>query len=842
MARLSQVVAGCLALALSLPMIAAEPTTGAEVVNAANAQAADGDEAAAIATLQAWLANHPDDELVKNRSLTLAARRDARNRMAETKVEIARADSPVAQAEALVGAGNHKEAVELLEKWLADHPDDKAAKGKLLQVQIAGKEAEIRSLLKQQANSTELMMEDPDYVAARRLSKADVKKRLEKAEYLVSQRRYSEAGELCNGILADYPEEPATSLLKYRLLDTMARKERESLARERDGQHDVAINDTIKNAIYPAEKPKVTRQVMIFDEDISDIERAQVAVRLQEKIDLNHNQAKVWDVMQALFAVAGINYVVLDSALGDETISLHIVNDSVESALNAISKLTKIRFAYHAGTVFVSSDANEGLVSEIIRLKSGLTDVSATVTSSSFDSGGTTSNGNNNGNGGQNGSSNQPFGGNGTNTPSTNAAAAAASATGGAGGGSDLEKFLAKIPEQVVGWPSEGKIYLDRKSNSLYVKATPWAISELKRLLHGLDYNNVQVLIEARFIQVTEEASQALGIAWQQGQVGSTAQAAFGSPTAPAISPATKINTNGNGAMITGFLQKGDLSLTATLKALQKEGKSDTLAEPKILTLNNQNGLIEIAENYPYIENYTITSNSSSGYNQNNNNNNINNPYVTISSNVATPVWSSQDIGYQLKIQPSVARNSDIITLKLQPKIKQVSLDNVIANGFEYLPSSNATSTIKKDIQKPRFSTRTLETTLHVANGKTVALGGLVKELDSKSSEGTPFLKSIPILGRLFSSDNSKNERSNLIILVTATIVDPTGAKVGDDILRLRDTARVLLPGTPRGEGMPATKEEADALPPAGTNPPTTATPPADNTSPGAPGKQRGHR
>ena len=68
------------------------------------------------------------------------------------------------------------------------------------------------------------------------------------------------------------------------------------------------------------------------------------------------------------------------------------------------------------------------------------------------------------------------------------------------------------------------------------------------------------------------------------------------------------------------------------------------------------------------------------------------------------------------------------------------------------------------------------------------------REFDSSKREGTPFLSTLPVLGGLFGSRSSENQRSNLIILVSANIVDPSGAHVGDEIEKLRDTARILLP------------------------------------------------
>jgi len=75
-----------------------------------------------------------------------------------------------------------------------------------------------------------------------------------------------------------------------------------------------------------------------------------------------------------------------------------------------------------------------------------------------------------------------------------------------------------------------------------------------------------------------------------------------------------------------------------------------------------------------------------------------------------------------------------------------------------------------------------------------------------------PFFSHIPLFGQLFRRDSRSSNRSNLVILVTASIVDPNGSKLSDEVLHLRDTAKVFLPpaddlagGTTSPNGQPPT-------------------------------------
>ena len=718
----------------------------------------------------------------------------------------------IAAADALAVQGKHAEAVALLDAYVKDHRHDQQARAHLMELRVAQKETEIRSVLQEQSDSQDLIATDPEYQALAARSEEDVRKRLAVVEYFLTQNRLNEAAQGCNAILRDHPKDPATMRLKFRILNTVVERERKELNKEREYRRGEALNDVTEDGIFPRNPQRVQRQVFIFQEDIDDTERAKVRTRLQEKISLNQDQAKVWDVMKTLFAVAGINYVVLDSALGEETVSLHLIDDTVESALAAVGRLAKIRFSYTDGTVFVSSDADDGLVTEIIRLRSGLTNVEAEVKGTNFNN----ADGSNQSGGGAGGAGNgippglppqvqqalknQQQGNQGKQGANGGKNANGQGNGQGNANETDLEKFLDKLPDIIVGWQDSHKWHLDRKSNTLYLRANPWVIGEVKRLLHALDYNNVQVLIESRFIEVTEEAMRQLGVDWGafQGTNPTTANWAGGngSPIAPATvaggtNPAIGTLTSGAavgpGGVISGLLQQSGFTLNASLKALEADRQADNLAEPKILTLNNAKGLIEITKTTSYVSGVTFQSFSNSSTTNSNNGAVINN-----SGQVPQPQFSEVKEGIQLEITPSIARNSDVITLKLKPTVQKLTgfTDTPIA----YQPSANSTAPEKFIVQAPQFATRTLETVLHVQNGKTLALGGLSDALEEKTTAGTPFVQRIPVLGWLFKAEKRQSSRRNLLILVTANIVDPSGANLNENIVHLRDTARILMP------------------------------------------------
>lgn len=745
----------------------------------------------------------------------------------------------VTRANALAAAGHRDEAIALLELRVTTDPQDALAKQTLLSLRISAMEEEIRRILGEQAKAKELIIGDPDYESARARADAAVSKRLDVAEYYAHNRKYPEAAMVCNAILKDYPHHPAALKLKYRILTEMVERERKELLRDKALRREDVINDSHDGGIVPGELPKSKRTIFVFDEDVADIERTALQKRLQQRVDLIYDgtngtkSAQVREVLQPLFAIAGINYVILDSALGTETLTIHLVHETIETALATISKLVNIRYNYAGGTVFISSATSDVLVTEIIRVHSGLTDVVTEPQLGANDFGG--GGGQQGGQGGQGGQMNAGAGG----------AAGLFGGGGGAGGGqqggaaqefvSDLERFLEQVPDIVVGWPAEGKIYLDKKSNTVYVRSTPHTIQEVKRLLQALDYNSTQVLIEARFIEVSDSGAKELGVDWAgKGTGGDTFVGApndnLNRPTVADMQadPGAALgSTFGNisgiapaaagGLFAQVLVAPGDyLRFKAQISALEQNGKADTLSEPKILTLNNAVGVIEVRKDISYVSSYQNAGSNNQPYYPNDpNNGNTINPGYNYSTATLVPQFTKDYEGISLKIRPSVARNSDIITLGITPTVRE--LIKAPANfAFSNAGSSNSDEPITNNVQSPpEFDTRRLVTALHVKNGGTVILGGLSREREQSNTTGVPFLSRVPVVGSLFRRDSKLSKRTNLMIFVTAHIIDPEGAKQGDEIRQLRDTARVLLPSeveaAERASAEAAAKPSAEA-------------------------------
>jgi len=682
----------------------------------------------------------------------------------------------VREARDLAAAGERSVAIEQLELYSELYPEDESARNLLMKLRIEERKAEMRAILSQAASEKEFVLGDPGYEEAKARSPLHIARQLDMVEYLIQEQRFSDAVEQCHRILDYHGDDEAVLTLLDRLMTHLVRLEKRRLERDRALRRGEVVNEIIEGGTMPREQRPIPRTVLIFDEDIAELERERLMQQLRLKVAMiNYEEQPLGTILKDLFALAGINYIIRDDALGQETLTIALVDETVEHVLEGIQRMVEVQFNYRGGSVYVTSGESPVLVTEIIRLKSGLTDV---LRQTQIGGGG-------GGEGEEGGAGFDPF--------------APAGGGGDGEGMSDLERFLeaALVEDGLVSWPAGSQYFLDMKSNTLYVRSTPASISELKRLMQALDYNNVQVLIETRFVLVSTSAMDNLGVTW--GAVGQDGDWVFGGAQGGAVNPLGADAAALGGALFNGssgvrigglFTDPGELNVSATLNALEQRGQANVFSEPKILTINNALGQITFTNDVVFVEDF---QNRSVGTNDVDTSDDT---VVTQQQNVLVPEFGEETEEITLSFRPSIARNSDIVTLFIHPVVRQLV-------GFETAGEFDS-SALNADIlgsvpvQRPEFERRELATTLHVQNGQTIVLGGLVQERDEKDRAGIPYLSRIPVFGNLFGNKSKDLERSKLLIFVTAHIIDPSGAKFNEEVRHLRDRARVALPSEAR--------------------------------------------
>jgi len=312
---------------------------------------------------------------------------------------------------------------------------------------------------------------------------------------------------------------------------------------------------------------------------------------------------------------------------------------------------------------------------------------------------------------------------------------------------------------------------VDERTNTIFYRETRSNIDRIRRVLLQIDKPTRQVMIEARLVEVSADPVQAYGINWAGTFGSATAPKAvtYGMPAAgaspvPGANPPTQgfalgspSNNNFLGSL--GHLLPGQFAIlsvpqfSATIQALNEDSDAEFLANPRVVTADNQQAKIEITRNQPV-------------------------PQLNFNEQTATAVFGGfQDkiFGNKLIVRPSINKD-DFITLQVKPEISNKVTD------FHF--SFNGA-----DVTSPIIDTRTLDSNVLIKSGDTLAIGGLLSDQVSKGRTKVPILGDIPLLGYAFQSRDNERHKRNLLVFVTPTIIDQRyGTGLEDQVSGLHHT------------------------------------------------------
>ena len=338
-------------------------------------------------------------------------------------------------------------------------------------------------------------------------------------------------------------------------------------------------------------------------------------------------------------------------------------------------------------------------------------------------------------------------------------------------------KTIKDILSDVIPHIRESSISMDERSGALIVTHVPYHLQQIESLLAQLDVTPTKVLIEARFIEVTFTDTKEWGLDEQlTGNAALTKKVDHDGTRSPALQLSsfgtlvrgTKIDftdfanqTSGNGLNLT---LQGILTGTqyqAMLHALAENKKTKTLSAPRVTTLNNQTATIKIVTEFVYATRYQASVVRQDLNGDGDFNDVVSGVRETRFVNVPQD-FVTKDLGILLHVTPSVGQDQRTITLALKPEVSEKKTDDTFGG----------------EVTLPRFTARNLETSVVIESGQTVMLGGLMKDTTSTTVTKVPVLGSVPVLGKLFQKENGSAERSNLLIFVTASLMNPSGARL----------------------------------------------------------------
>jgi MSHA type pilus biogenesis protein MshL len=300
----------------------------------------------------------------------------------------------------------------------------------------------------------------------------------------------------------------------------------------------------------------------------------------------------------------------------------------------------------------------------------------------------------------------------------------------------------------------DGKqLVISKLSGLIQVRDYPDELQEVARFLEQMEAaSQRQVLIQARILEVTLRKEFQTGIRWDNIQTEllnlnlsqlSLSWNIFGGGTPTSATGALLVS----GA--TGPLANGDFVLSDLVKALEVQGKVKALASPKVSTMNNQTAIVKIARQDVYFTSEISQAQTS-----------------TLQS--FTP--NTIDVGVILDVTPQIG-GGGYITMNIHPSIT-AEFDRVTApDGSEF----------------PLLRIREADTVVKVRDGQTIIIAGLLQDQESTTRTGLPCLTNLRVLGYLFGYREESAEKTELVILITPTVL--TGKRIeeikGEELRRL---------------------------------------------------------
>ena len=264
---------------------------------------------------------------------------------------------------------------------------------------------------------------------------------------------------------------------------------------------------------------------------------------------------------------------------------------------------------------------------------------------------------------------------------------------------------------------------------------------------------------------------------------------------APGILSLSGIYDEGSFQMIMrGLSQKKGVDIMSAPSLVARPGELDYTPEPDPLASdqNGDNGCakIEVIRRFVYPSAYDAPEIGSAGGNNNWNNNNNNNQSMPIASPANPSEWAVEEVGIVMRFKVDELEGNDIIKFN-HFEIKVVNFEGFVNYGSPITAGVSNDTEIKhitlteNRIDMPIFSRRYINSNPCIYDGHTIAIGGMIEDNVQKVEDKVPVFGDLPLIGRFFRSNAESHVRKNLMIFVTADVIDPFGKP-----LRQRQTGR----------------------------------------------------
>ncbi len=332
-------------------------------------------------------------------------------------------------------------------------------------------------------------------------------------------------------------------------------------------------------------------------------------------------------------------------------------------------------------------------------------------------------------------------------------------------------------PESAQLFEGEIKITADKSTNSLIVVASAHDYRALKKLIERLDTVRPQVYIEAAIMEVTDDNANDVGVHWHspvqfgaddlggygEGALGFVQSGAWSNAAAdgpfkglsPTISPTGLINAAGGSIAGIGgqTITVGGFEIPSfglLLKWMETQSNAQVLSTPHILTMDNEEAVIEIGRKVPFdrggagISNLLQQAGTTSG---------------------VGGLGGLGSLGALGGLGTSVERIDVSMKLSITPQINERNRIRLeVDQSIEDITGEDSAG-------RPLTANRALKNVIVVEDQQTIVLGGLIRDNIREQENKVPLLGDLPIIGWLFKTRNKTVEKVNLLLVLTPYII-----------------------------------------------------------------------
>ncbi len=334
----------------------------------------------------------------------------------------------------------------------------------------------------------------------------------------------------------------------------------------------------------------------------------------------------------------------------------------------------------------------------------------------------------------------------------------------------DFQRFFEDkgVTFPVMDTGDKASISYDRGTSKLIVRNTPENLRLMERILREINLAIPQVTIESKFVEVRQSSLEELSFKWLfLGHRGGPKRYQAGNVDVDVEQGALQNTTRSMTDLLGTGLQEvfsldtiiGASQFNTLIWFLNRKDGTDILSAPKVTVQSGEEAFISMIEERMFPESFEEGEFST------------NNGVVNYTP--PTPVFGEprDDLGVTLTVTPQVAQDGISISLDLHPKVVQFLGYDTTFNSVSRIDGED----VENRFDTPIFEIREIRTKVTVWDGESVVLGGTITDELTKVEDKVPVLGDLPMIGRLFRSHGENSEKRNLLMFVSARIVDPSG-------------------------------------------------------------------